>query len=264
MVAKSAWAAALFPAVCWAALVALPRTSAAQTSLRVNVHPDTEKLETALERRGSLDARETPLREVVAQLKAQFELPIMLSEKSLTDAGIHPDTLVTRQLYDKPLESILKLVLDELELDYMVHEGVILISTPEEIESPEMMETRVYPVKDLLAVEQGGTAEGISQLIDMIETTVAPESWSAVGGPGSISMFENAESIVVSQSYRPHRHIEGLLETLRQVKGLQGIDSSQGRSTASSRIKGRPAAPPERRFTTSSPAAWQVPQMHRP
>jgi hypothetical protein len=276
MVAKTAWAAALFSAVVLEVLLALPMTSAAQTSYRVKVHPDTEKLEAALERRGSLDARETPLRELIAQLKAQFQVPIMLAEKSVTDGGVNLDTPVTRQLHNMPLESILRLVLDNLELEFMVHEGVILISTPEEIESPDMIETRVYPVKDLVATRPtrrlgtsaGGSAEEVRlnfmELIDMIETTIAPESWDTVGGPGSISVFENAEAIVVSQSYRPHRHIEGLLETLRKVKGLQGIDSSASRSTASSRIKGRPVAPPERRFTTSSPASWQVPQVHRP
>jgi hypothetical protein len=256
MVAKTAWAAALFSAVVLEVLLALPMTSAAQTSFRlVNIHPDTEKLEAALRRRGSLDAVETPLRDVVAHLKTQFEVPILLAEKSLTDGGVNIDTPVTRQLRAIPLESILTLLLDELELDYMVREGVILISTPEDIEAPDRMETRVYPVKDLVVfraarrrdVSSGGGAQGerldFTQLVDLIETTIAPESWSSVGGPGAISVFDNAEAIVVSTTCRSHREIEGLLATLRKVKGLQGINSSASRSTASSRIKGRPVAP---------------------
>lgn len=273
MRAKTAWIAALLSAVA----VALAATCSAQTSLRlVNIHPDAEKLEAALKRRGSLDVREMPLRDVVAQLKAQFELPIMLAEKSLTDAGVNVDTPVTRQLHAMPLESILELALQDLELDYMVHEGVILISTPAAIQSPSMMETRIYPVKDLVAVrpthirktESRSAAQPYSldftQLIDLIETTIAPESWSSVGGPGAISEFDNAEAMVISQTRKVHREIEGLLATLRKVKGLPGIDSSSSRPTASPRIKGRAPAVPERRFSTASPASWQVPQLHQP
>ncbi len=277
MLAKTAWAAALFLLVLLAAFRALSMTAAAQTSFRlVNIHPDTERLEAALRRRGSLDAVETPLRDVVAQLKTQFQVPILLAEKSLTDSGVNVDTPVTRQLHAMPLESILTLMLDELELDYLVHEGVILISTPEDIESPDRMETRVYPVKDLVvvraarrrAVSSGGGAQGerldFTQLVDLIETTIAPESWSSVGGPGAISAFDNAEAIVVSTTCRSHREIEGLLATLRKVKGLQGIDSTGSRLNPGQRIKGRPIAVPDKRFTTSSPASWQVPQLHQP
>ncbi|MCU0880112.1 MAG: DUF1598 domain-containing protein [Pirellulaceae bacterium] len=39
------------------------------------------------------------------------------------------------------------------------------------------------------AARGGGSMADFTQLIDLIETTIAPESWDAVGGPGAVSEF---------------------------------------------------------------------------
>jgi len=60
-------------------------------------------------------------------------------------------------------------------------------------------------------------------LIDLIETTVAPDTWECVGGPGTIAPLETNLSLVVKQTQEVHKQIVDLLEQLRRFQDLQVI-----------------------------------------
>jgi general secretion pathway protein D len=67
----------------------------------------------------------------------------------------------------------------------------------------------------------GGVVADFDPLIDLITTTIAPESWTDVGGPGAIREFEANLSLVVSQTQDVHEQIADLLEQLRRLQDLQ-------------------------------------------
>lgn len=67
----------------------------------------------------------------------------------------------------------------------------------------------------------GGSQPDFDSLIELITTTVAPQSWSEVGGAGSIERFAGNLSIVVSQTQEVHDQIADLLEQLRRLQDLQ-------------------------------------------
>ena len=67
----------------------------------------------------------------------------------------------------------------------------------------------------------GGVQADFDSLIDLITTTIAPESWVDVGGPGSIQEFATNLSLVVSQTQDVHEQIADLLEQLRRLQDLQ-------------------------------------------
>ncbi|MGQ9504447.1 MAG: hypothetical protein ACUVQR_06025 [Thermogutta sp.] len=67
----------------------------------------------------------------------------------------------------------------------------------------------------------GAALADFDSLIDLIETTVAPNSWDSVGGPGSISPFPTNLSLVISQTQEIHEQISDLLEQLRRMQDLQ-------------------------------------------
>jgi hypothetical protein len=255
-------------------VVSLTAALPAQTSLRSDdMQWDAEQLEQALTQRGSLSVLETPLNEVVERLGTQFRVPIVLSPKKLEEAGINVDTPVTKHLEALPLESVLEILLRELDLDFTIHNHVILVSTPEHLESPDMMDMRIYPVRDLVTQRVSGGkddryyAADYDALIDVITTTIAPESWSDVGGPASIREFDNSAALVVSQTRRVHRQIEQLLATLRKVKGQQGLASlpastSTSHRATSKRIAGRAPSRPVKPAAAATAPAWQVPQVY--
>ena len=67
----------------------------------------------------------------------------------------------------------------------------------------------------------GGAQADFDSLIDLITTTIAPQSWDDVGGPGSIKAFPTNLSLVVSQTQDVHEQIADLLEQLRRLQDLQ-------------------------------------------
>ena len=67
----------------------------------------------------------------------------------------------------------------------------------------------------------GGSSADFDSLIELITTTISPESWTEVGGEGSISSYENNLTLVVSQTQEVHEDIVDLLEQLRRLQDLQ-------------------------------------------
>lgn len=59
------------------------------------------------------------------------------------------------------------------------------------------------------------TAEAM-RLIDLIQTTIAPESWDVNGGRGSIGYYSPLQALVVRQTGEVHHELGGLLEQLRR------------------------------------------------
>jgi general secretion pathway protein D len=67
----------------------------------------------------------------------------------------------------------------------------------------------------------GGGQHNFGPLIDLIQQTVAAETWNTVGGQGAISPFDTNLSLVVSQTQEVHDQIADLLEQLRRLQDLQ-------------------------------------------
>ncbi|MGD9722219.1 MAG: hypothetical protein AB7O59_11750 [Pirellulales bacterium] len=67
----------------------------------------------------------------------------------------------------------------------------------------------------------GGAQADFDSLIELITTTVKPQTWDEVGGPGSVSEFSNNLSLVISQTQDVHEEIVDLLEQLRKNQDLQ-------------------------------------------
>lgn len=60
-------------------------------------------------------------------------------------------------------------------------------------------------------------ADNGEALLELIETTIAPQSWAAQGGPGSIVYYRPLMCLVVRATGDTHRGVGGLLNALRQA-----------------------------------------------
>jgi len=67
----------------------------------------------------------------------------------------------------------------------------------------------------------GGAQADFQSLIELIQQTVAPQTWNTVGGQGAIQPFNTNLSIVVSQTQEVHDEIADLLQQLRRLQDLQ-------------------------------------------
>jgi general secretion pathway protein D len=67
----------------------------------------------------------------------------------------------------------------------------------------------------------GGGQADFQSLIDLIQSTVAADTWNTVGGQGAIQPFTTNLSLVISQTQEVHEEIADLLEQLRRLQDLQ-------------------------------------------
>jgi hypothetical protein len=66
------------------------------------------------------------------------------------------------------------------------------------------------------ATAPGGTAARAQQLIDLITTTIEPDSWEVNGGRGRIMFYAPLNVLVIRQTGEVHHQIGSTLGTLRK------------------------------------------------
>jgi hypothetical protein len=156
---------------------------------------------------------EMPLREVIAKIRDAHGIPLELDQKALENAGVDLDTPITHHTSGISLRSALRLLLDNLDLTWHVRNEVLQITT-REVES-EHPTVRLYPLPWGIAAQP---RPDIQALIDLLTSTVRPETWDCEGGYGSVRpVGEGGETmLVVSQTQEGHWEVEGLLRGLHQ------------------------------------------------
>lgn len=176
-----------------------------------------ENLETALDKPITVMFADAPLRDVADTLSAKLEVPIVLDARALEDYGIGTDQPVSGKFAELSLEVVLRRLLHELELTYVVRNEVISITTPEEVET--QLTLGLYPVRDLVSSGSDDPATfDFDGLIDVITSTIAPDTWDEVGGPGSIEPLLPTPALLFAQTQDVHDQIAELLVTLRAAK----------------------------------------------
>ncbi|MDY0169059.1 MAG: tetratricopeptide repeat protein [Thermoguttaceae bacterium] len=180
---------------------------------------DRARIREALAAPVAMEFIETPLQDVVDFLKDATKIEIQIDRKALDDVGLATDMPITLNVRNISLKAALRRMLRDLALTYTIEDEVLLITTPEEAEN--RLETRMYPVTDLVRVQdsKGEAWPDFDALIELITSTVKPQAWDEVGGPGSIAPMtvRGEEVIVLSQTQDVHDEIEELMARLRQV-----------------------------------------------
>jgi hypothetical protein len=156
---------------------------------------------------------ETPLEEVVSLLQEEYGIPIQLDEKALEATGIDSTEPVTINLRNISLKSALRLMLNKLNLTYIIREEVLLITTPEEAES--QLRTCVYNVRGFI---DDSSDKSMDALIDTIISCVRTETWAENGGGEAEIRPLKPGLLVISQTQAVHDDINSLLKSIRDMR----------------------------------------------
>lgn len=160
--------------------------------------------------------RETPLSEVARTLSMRHDVPIQIDRRSLEDVGLAEDVLITGRLDAGPLGVGLRRVLRPFDLDWVLRDEVLLITTKHEAESALVV--KFYPVRDLIEhaddLDDTAVAGRWDALHEAITSRVAPRSWETCGG---LEMPSN-QVLVVVQTQENHEALTALLATLRELQ----------------------------------------------
>jgi len=141
----------------------------------------------------SIDFTNARFKEVIEYLQERTEMPIILDEGSLRDAGVQYDDPVTFKAPKVQVRTILRKVLGDRGLSYFVKEGAIQVVTIQQ--ARETMVVRTYPVGELINVNPAfgpfmGRAimyQQVQQLINTVQASMDPTIWQQ---GGSIQFLE--------------------------------------------------------------------------
>jgi len=146
-----------------------------------------------------------PLEDALTFLREYHAINIWVDKQALSEEGVPLDQPVTLKLAGVRLESILNLLLQPAQLDWVIADEVLKITTRTWAEANP--EVRTYDVQNL--IEAGHTPE---ELILSITRCVAPASWTSRELTNGIS--HSGGVLIVRQSQRNHGEIANLLEDL--------------------------------------------------
>ncbi len=210
-----------------------------------------------------ITADQLGLERVINFLRDNTGTNIFVNWKALEAAGIDRNTPVSVNLHDAPFSKVLTTVLASVggtaNLSYTVDDGVITISTKDDLNSTVPPRIATYDIRDLLiqpdnvppppldaqaALQQaspGGGAGGgnifttattanvtpqaarddiVKKITDAITSTVAPDTWRVSGGSiGSIQ--EISGQLLINQTVDNHVAIENLLEKIRETHAVE-------------------------------------------
>jgi type II secretory pathway component GspD/PulD (secretin) len=210
-----------------------------------------------------ISADQLGLERVLDFLRDNTGTNMLVNWKALGDAGVDRNAPISVKLRDVPFRRVLSQVLAAVggtaQLDFAVEDGIIVISTKDDLAASSPPKVVTYDISDLLvqpdnkippnldpsavasAAGTGGGSGGTSifntnaatntepnaatqTIVDSIEkaiqSTVAPESWITNGGSvGSIQEFSNV--LLIRQSVENHRQIDTILNQLRETHSIQ-------------------------------------------
>jgi hypothetical protein len=188
------------------------------------------EIRTALETKVFLAADAKGLAAVFEDLAAQAHANLYINWNALQTVGIDKNTPVTLHLAGVSATRALSAILDQAggaaaNLNYIVNEGVLTVSTREDLSSAKYQTVRVFNVRDFAPVDSrfpphvalALQQDAYMSLMDAIKGTVAPDSWRDNGGSiGSIRELNGI--LVVNQTVDNQAAVERFLALLRGAR----------------------------------------------
>lgn len=173
------------PAAVWQALTERRKRWAA-----VDLHkysPREEQIISALRQNTDIAFADTPLEVAMQVLADLHDIPIILDRAALAEESIQPDTPINHVLSGLTLRSALKIILDELQLTYVIQDEVMKITT--QTKAADILSTRVYPVGDLVVPIQSGGGLGGLGMMGMGMMGMGGMGMMGLGGYGGLGMM---------------------------------------------------------------------------
>ena len=163
----------------------------------------------------------TPISEVLQYLTDLTNEPIVLSKSELDEAKITSDTPVTFQARNVTVRTVLRGILSEFGMTYVIRDGTIQVTSIQR--AREMLVTRSYPIGDLVigtgqfgnpllwgpGLSQLQMQQNVAQIIETIQSTIDPQSWRSAGGPGTITYHPPTGSLIIRQTAEVHAMLRG-------------------------------------------------------
>ncbi len=156
-----------------------------------------------------IDFKAMPLHDFLQMISQLSGAPVNVSPVQLLMAGISPRKSVALRAEDITLDEALVRVLQPLRLQHEVQGPNVVIVHRNALKTREI----TYPVDDLV-----DTVTSVEQIGEWVEQLVAPSTWSALEGAGTIEVL--GDSLRIVQREPIHYQTLIFLEQLRLARGI--------------------------------------------
>ncbi|MCL2645504.1 MAG: hypothetical protein FWD61_00695 [Phycisphaerales bacterium] len=159
---------------------------------------------------------------VINYLQETTGLTFNVNWPAIEAAGVDRHTPVTINLYDVPIRKALLALLSEINnrgagINYTIDHGGITLSTYEDLNSEKYQTIRIYDIRTLLlrrATNDRSSEDIARDLIDVIQTTIAHESWCEHGGTIGVIRCFSTGILIINQTRDNHVAIAQLFQQL--------------------------------------------------
>ena len=155
-----------------------------------------------------VDFVDTPMASALHELAKRCRINIWLDEQSLLDEGVSPDSPISFGVEEISLKVALRTMLSPFQLDYVVKDGVMMVTTSRMVE--ELIVARIYDVRRIVPDDD------YDELIDLIMTVVSPDTWPDCTGPGPVQGI--AGMLAMEQTQSAHTEIAQLLFDIQRIR----------------------------------------------
>ena len=189
----------------------------------------TASIKNALQQIATFDFVDTPLKAIALQISNDHKIPISIDLTAIEDMGYRIDQPLTGQANQRPLRTALRGLFRDHELDFVILDDELLITTREAINNnPEKyLSIEVHDITDLRSF-------GEDQIAELIVKTIDPQAWlDTNGGPQTIQTLKSEKKLllVISATLENHYRIDELVSTLRTK--LKGATESKAKTAGS-------------------------------
>lgn len=159
----------------------------------------------------SVDFKNNTFKDVIEYLQLKTGLTIVVDETSLKEAMVEYGDPVNFKVQNVTVRTILKKVLADRGLAYILQEGTVQVVTNQR--ARDAMVVRSYPIDDLVGLNnqfygpflnRAIMLNNVQTLIQNIQNAIDPSLWNVNGGPGSITFFEPSRSLIVRAPAEMH------------------------------------------------------------
>ncbi|WP_145379631.1 hypothetical protein [Symmachiella dynata] len=150
-----------------------------------------QRLHATLQTSSSIDIQDVKLTDAIQSLATLNDLQIVIDHEELVKQGIDPDALINYKVDSIKLGHVLTLLLEPLELGWMVRDGVITITTAQIAVGPNVKTVYHQYAKFEDVIKTKDTKAAKTAFQKAIYATIAPKSWRDAGGEGTIDWTEN-------------------------------------------------------------------------
>ena len=167
------------------------------------------KIEDSLRKEIDVEWNELPLEEATQELSKMIGVPIRINRIAFEEIGLTLDVRVRGSFSEMPARDVLVAVLSELDLAYNISANQLSITTIDEAE--QNLLNRFY------WLEGTGHAGDFDSLMSLIQISVQPDIWEALGGPSTMAAYPGKRPVLlISTTYQVHEQIASMLNVLRE------------------------------------------------